>query len=166
MTDRRRWLQLTAAAAAAWTLRGFAPDAQASAPKQPLRILILGGTGFIGPHQVRYALSRGHTLTLFNRGRRTKEWPGEVEELHGDRNTGDLAALTIDAQDASAPGVGRDLRERQGVRRVRAADDDHRVRYARDLGERRLPIRGRETEVMTRGGPHLGELLAGAIEDA
>jgi 2'-hydroxyisoflavone reductase len=35
----------------------------------PLRILILGGTGFIGPNQVRYALARGHHVTLFNRGR-------------------------------------------------------------------------------------------------
>ena len=60
---------------------------------KPLRILILGGTGFTGPYQVRYALARGHKLTLFNRGRRPKEWPGEVEELVGDRNTGDLKAL-------------------------------------------------------------------------
>ena len=60
---------------------------------KPLNILILGGTGFTGPHQVRYALARGHKLTLFNRGRRPKEWPAEVEELTGDRNTGDLAAL-------------------------------------------------------------------------
>jgi 2'-hydroxyisoflavone reductase len=42
---------------------------------------------------VRYALARGHKLTLFNRGRRPKDWPAEVEELTGDRNTGDLAAL-------------------------------------------------------------------------
>jgi 2'-hydroxyisoflavone reductase len=61
--------------------------------EKPLRILILGGTGFTGPHQVRYALARGHKLTLFNRGRRPKEWPGEVEELTGDRATGDLEAL-------------------------------------------------------------------------
>ncbi|MBX7187468.1 MAG: SDR family oxidoreductase [Vicinamibacteria bacterium] len=60
---------------------------------RPLRILILGGTGFIGPNQVRYALARGHELTLFNRGRNPKDWPGEVEELTGDRNTGDLASL-------------------------------------------------------------------------
>ena len=58
-----------------------------------LRILILGGTGFIGPHQVRYALERGHKVTLFNRGRVPKSWPGQVEELIGDRNTGDLRAL-------------------------------------------------------------------------
>ncbi len=60
---------------------------------RPLRILILGGTGFIGPHQVRYALARGHKLTLFNRGKNPQAWPGAVEELVGDRNTGDLESL-------------------------------------------------------------------------
>ena len=62
-------------------------------PAKKLRILILGGTGFTGPHQVRYALARGHRVTLFNRGKQPHEWPGEVEELIGDRNTGDLKAL-------------------------------------------------------------------------
>jgi len=42
---------------------------------------------------VRYALSRGHQVTLFNRGRQPHDWPGAVEELIGDRNTGDLKAL-------------------------------------------------------------------------
>ncbi len=60
---------------------------------RPLRILILGGTGFTGPYQVRYALARGHQVTLFNRGRQPRAWPGQVEELIGDRNTGDLKAL-------------------------------------------------------------------------
>jgi 2'-hydroxyisoflavone reductase len=60
---------------------------------KPLRILILGGTGFIGPHQVRYALERGHAVTVLNRGRAPVEWPGCVEQLIGDRNTGNLAAL-------------------------------------------------------------------------
>ena len=58
-----------------------------------LRILILGGTGFMGPHQVSYALARGHKLTIFNRGRRPQGWPGEVEVLMGDRDTGDLKSL-------------------------------------------------------------------------
>jgi len=66
--------------------RGFYP------PPRALRILILGGTGFIGPHQVRYALSRGHTVTLFNRGRTNTHLFPDVEKLVGDRN-GDLEAL-------------------------------------------------------------------------
>jgi 2'-hydroxyisoflavone reductase len=71
-----------------------APLARAAAPPaRKLKILILGGTGFIGPHQVRYALERGHTVTLFNRGRQPQTWPRPVEELLGDRNTGDLKAL-------------------------------------------------------------------------
>ena len=42
---------------------------------KPMRVLILGGTGFIGPHQVRYALARGHQVTIFNRGRQKENWP-------------------------------------------------------------------------------------------
>ncbi len=80
--------------AAALALPGLAQVAHAAGPKgRKMRILILGGTGFIGPHQVRYALARGHQVTLFNRGRQKEAWPGPVEELIGDRNTGDLKAL-------------------------------------------------------------------------
>lgn len=57
-----------------------------------MRLLILGGTGFIGPHQVAYALCRGHHVTLFNRGRQKQTWSGSVETLIGDRD-GDLQAL-------------------------------------------------------------------------
>ena len=53
---------------------------------KPLRILILGGTGFIGPYQVRYAVSRGHKVTIFNWDRRPGNLPGSVEHLLGDRN--------------------------------------------------------------------------------
>jgi len=60
---------------------------------KPMRILILGGTGFTGPYQVRYALSRGHKVTTFNRGKtHPGELPAEVEQLIGDRN-GKLEAL-------------------------------------------------------------------------
>ena len=58
-----------------------------------MRILILGGTGFTGPYQVRYALSRGHKVTTFNRDKtHPGELPAEVEQLVGDRN-GNLDAL-------------------------------------------------------------------------
>jgi 2'-hydroxyisoflavone reductase len=59
----------------------------------PKRILILGGTGFIGPHDVKIALARGHTVTIFNRGRSAPGMFGkDVEELAGDRAS-DLSAL-------------------------------------------------------------------------
>src|SRR5579863_10728496 len=80
------------AALAGWTL-SEAATARAAPPPRRLRILILGGTGFVGPHQVRYALARGHRVTLFNRGRQKETWPGPVEELIGDRNSGYLKAL-------------------------------------------------------------------------
>src|SRR5438093_1380453 len=68
---------------------GFA----AAANPKPMRILILGGTGFTGPFQVKYALNRGHKVTVFNRGRtHPGELPREVEQLIGDRN-GQLDAL-------------------------------------------------------------------------
>jgi 2'-hydroxyisoflavone reductase len=92
---RREFVKLAALSAsgiATWPSLAGAADGTKRAAK-PLRILILGGTGFTGPHQVRYALARGHRITLFNRGRQPNEWPHEVEQLVGDRNVGDLKAL-------------------------------------------------------------------------
>ena len=86
--SRRDLFRFSALAAAALALPALAD----TRPTKPMRLLILGGTGFIGPHQVRYALARGHHVTVFNRGRQKEVWPGPVEELLGDRN-GDLKAL-------------------------------------------------------------------------
>ncbi len=63
---------------------------------RPLKILILGGTSFLGPHQIAYALERGHEITTFTRGK-TKptvhtELFANVEALIGDREN-DLNAL-------------------------------------------------------------------------
>jgi 2'-hydroxyisoflavone reductase len=56
---------------------------------QPLKILILGGTNFIGPQQIACALKRGHSISTFTRGRRKpsvqKDIFSEVEQLIGDR---------------------------------------------------------------------------------
>jgi 2'-hydroxyisoflavone reductase len=93
MTATRRHVVNAAVAAVGGAIL---PDSLASAEAAPpgkLRILILGGTGFIGPPQVRYALGRGHQVTIFNRGRHPESWPGPIEELIGDRNSGDLPAL-------------------------------------------------------------------------
>jgi len=57
-----------------------------------VRILVLGGTQFLGRHVVDSALARGHDLTLFNRGRTRPELFPEVERLQGDRD-GSLDAL-------------------------------------------------------------------------
>lgn len=60
--------------------------AAASPSPTPKRILVLGGTGFIGPHMVEYALARGHEVTTFTRGRSDTDLPPAVEQLVGDRN--------------------------------------------------------------------------------
>lgn len=111
--QRRRFLRLAGSAlglaacrpgAAADTTAPAGPPPAAPNPDPPLRpepillggqaqkILILGGTGFLGPHLVEAARSRGHTVTLFNRGKTRPELFPDVEKLRGDRD-GDLAAL-------------------------------------------------------------------------
>src|ERR1051325_1787877 len=88
---RRQFIKVSAAASGALSLGIF--NTKAAEKTKPLRILILGGTGFTGPFQVRYALERGHKITVFNRGKtHPGELPKEVEELIGDRN-GQLDAL-------------------------------------------------------------------------
>jgi 2'-hydroxyisoflavone reductase len=104
--DRREFLKLTGAAAltAATTSAisqetdDAAPSAVPSKPKnlaaKPLKVLVLGGTGFVGPAVVESALERGHTLTLFNRGKTNPQlFPG-VEKLQGDRDVDKAPGLT------------------------------------------------------------------------
>jgi 2'-hydroxyisoflavone reductase len=114
-TSRREFLRITAASGAALGLgltqqhaaaAGTAAPA-ATATRSPdgaaprrIRLLILGGTGFIGPHQVRYALERGHEVTIFNRGRSAPGvFPG-VEEVIGDRAANNYEALKGRSWDA------------------------------------------------------------------
>jgi 2'-hydroxyisoflavone reductase len=91
MSKRREFLRDAAVVAAALPFaRTFA-----ASPEKPegLKILIMGGTGFLGPHIVETATKHGHTLTLFNRG---KTHPGlfpNIEQLHGDRKKEDLKVL-------------------------------------------------------------------------
>src|SRR5712672_834892 len=92
-TTRRHFIKLSAGAGAGLGFGLRSTIVFAGEPVKPLRILILGGTGFTGPYQVRYALSRGHKVTTFNRGKtHPGELPNEVEQLIGDRN-GKLDAL-------------------------------------------------------------------------
>jgi 2'-hydroxyisoflavone reductase len=57
-----------------------------------LKLLILGGTAFLGRHLVEAAQARGHEITLFNRGQRNPALFPDLEKLRGNRD-GDLAAL-------------------------------------------------------------------------
>jgi len=99
MTNRRDFLKATAVTGGALLSGGLPALARAATtpiagePIAPLNLLVLGGTGFIGPHLVRYAASRGHTITIFTRGRHDAELPSDIVRLQGDRATGDLAAL-------------------------------------------------------------------------
>jgi len=70
--------------------------AENKAPVKKLSILILGGTSFLGPHQIAYALGRGHSITTFTRGKTRptvhKNLFADVEYLIGDRKD-NLTAL-------------------------------------------------------------------------
>lgn len=74
-----------------------------------MRLLILGGTLFLGRHLAQEALDRGHDLTLFNRGRTAPELFAEAEQLRGDRD-GDLEALRGREWDAVIDTSGSDPR--------------------------------------------------------
>ena len=66
--------------------RGLEDYSKVAKAEKPRQLLFLGGTGFLGPHTVQYALARGHTVTLFNRGNRNEALFPELEELRGDRD--------------------------------------------------------------------------------
>lgn len=97
---RRRFIKTTIAAGIAATLpmmgcsreEAVTNEATKTDAPEPLRLLVLGGTGFIGPHEINYALSRGHEVTMFNRGKTAPGLFPNVEKLIGDRD-GQLDAL-------------------------------------------------------------------------
>ena len=91
--NRRNALKLAAA------VSGLAAMAKTFAADKPLRVLILGGTGFIGPHIVAALREHGHTLTLFNRGKRNASLFPKIETRLGDRD-GKLEALEHGEWDA------------------------------------------------------------------
>lgn len=81
--------------------------------EDPLKILILGGTGFLGPHQIAYALQRGHQVTTFTRGKTAPkihtELFSQVEQLVGDREN-NLEALKNRKWDVVIDNSGRKTR--------------------------------------------------------
>lgn len=89
-TSRRHFLQysLTAASMLALGSEALAGPGKkpAASAKNKKKILVLGGTGFLGPAFVTAAQARGHTVTLFNRGKTRPELFPNVEKLRGDRD--------------------------------------------------------------------------------
>jgi 2'-hydroxyisoflavone reductase len=91
MPTRRSFLKVAGATGAALLLDRAVPHAQSNTSQpgrasKPLDILILGGTGYIGPYQVRAAMERGHRITVFNRGISQADLPKGVIFLQGDRS--------------------------------------------------------------------------------
>lgn len=98
MTNRRNFIKnasLTGVVATTLPLSGLL-----SASGKKLNILVLGGTGFLGPHTVNAALAQGHTVTLFNRGKTNPELFSDLEKIVGDRNTDDIKKLANRKWDA------------------------------------------------------------------
>jgi 2'-hydroxyisoflavone reductase len=89
--SRRDFIKASAIGSAALAAGGAVAAADQSGKSQDhktLDVLILGGTGFIGPHMVREALRRGHSITLFNRGRTNSALFPDLETITGDRDSG------------------------------------------------------------------------------
>jgi 2'-hydroxyisoflavone reductase len=80
---QRRQFIATASMTAAWL--GTNAVMAARRP-QPLRILVLGGTRFIGIYITELAIKRGHVVTLFNRGKTNPQLFAKLEKLKGDRD--------------------------------------------------------------------------------
>ncbi len=93
MQTRREFMVQTAAAGAAFSAPGLLQRAFADEAERKLKILFLGGTGFIGPHFVEQAMERGHEVTLLNRGNRDELF-ADLELLVANRIPGEGPGLS------------------------------------------------------------------------
>lgn len=94
MTNRRLFLHLATGTGVALAVGSNHRPANASTT--PLKLLILGGTRFLGIHLTEAALARGHHVTFFNRGRTRADLFPQIKRLVGDRDgvsKGGLKAL-------------------------------------------------------------------------
>jgi hypothetical protein len=139
-----------------------------------VRLLIIGGTLFLGRRLVESALARGHHVTTFTRGRHNPGIHTDVEVLRGDRNS-DVSALNGRLWDAVVDtcgyvpvGVTRVIRrdwprttrslhvhlERIGLCRA-SADRRRRTRAARDVDRGSVEGSGRDGDRRACNGPHV-----------
>ena len=92
ITRRSFALQLAGLSATAAVPALAAVGERRTATKSGQRVLVLGGTGHLGPHFVQAALQAGHRVSVFSRGKSATDLPPQVERLVGDRN-GDLGSI-------------------------------------------------------------------------
>ena len=92
----------------------------------PRKVLVLGGTDFVGPAVVGAALARGDEVTIFHRGQ-TGSAPDGVRVIHGDRtNLDELGALTHEQWDVVVDAWSR---APQVVQSAARALEPHARRY-------------------------------------
>ena len=130
MDNKRRTILKAGVAGGAIAAAGGLPQPDGARAHEssagPLRILILGGTGFIGPHMVREALRRGHEVSLFNRGRTNSTLFPDLELLVGDRDN-QLDALKGRRWDAVIDNSGYVPRHVADSARLLSGNADHYV---------------------------------------
>ena len=129
LTTRREFLVCSAAAASGLAMVPgtlVAADAPANAGGKGLRILILGGTGFLGPSCTEAALARSHAVTHFNSGRteglrqkagRPSVVPAGVEQLYGNRDPNKTAD---DRKSEGQPGATKSADSPKGLSQLEA----------------------------------------------
>jgi len=114
MSTRRDFIKQTTKTSLAlpFMSHSFINSFEKSSDKK-LNILILGGTSFLGPHQIAYALEQGHSITTFTRGKTKptihKDLFPKVESLVGDRED-NLEALKGRKWDAVIDNSGRKVK--------------------------------------------------------
>lgn len=93
-----------------------------------MRLLVIGGTAFVGRAIVLDAVSRGHDVTVLNRGQTATDLPASMERLVGDRQA-DLSVLSGRSFDATVDVIA-----------YRTSDVDHLADALGDRGGHHLQI--------------------------
>ena len=159
MRSRREILRLGAAAV------GVLAAPRGAAAQKSRRILLLGGTGFIGPHLVHAALARGHHVSMLNRGRRTPNQNAgdfaRVEALRGDRSQPDAyASLKGQTWDAVIDTATNLRWTREAVAALERRDRPLHVRVV----DRRVPAVSHRRHRRGRPGPAHRRSPAGSAQ--
>ena len=123
-----------------------------------MRVLVLGGTVFLGRHVVEAALARGDEVTIFNRGRHGVDLYPEAERLVGDRD-GDLSALARGEWDVVVDTSG------YFPRQVRASAEALAGRVGRDAFVSSTSVYADHSRAGTREDAPVNEVPEGAPEE-